>query len=132
MELLDRYLVAVGQKLPKPQRDDIIRELSENILSQFEDKEVELGRPLSEAEQEAILKQVGNPLLVAGRYRQDDRSLTLGRRIIGPALFPFYVKVLWFNSGVSSLITALVVLALFQAGARITLSGAISSPFGRF
>jgi len=129
MELLDRYLVAVGQKLPKPQRDDIIRELSENILSQFEDKEVELGRPLSEAEQEAILKQVGNPLLVAGRYRQDDRSLTLGRRIIGPALFPFYVKVLWFNSGVSSLITALVVLALFQAGARITLSGAISSLF---
>jgi len=129
MELLDRYLIAVGQNLPKPQRDDIIRELSENIRSQFEDKEVELGRPLSEVEQEAILKQVGNPLLVAGRYRQDDRSLTLGRRIIGPALFPFYIKVLWFNLGVSSLLTTLVVLALSQAGVRITVSGAISSLF---
>jgi len=129
MELLDRYLIAVGQNLPKPQRDDIIRELSEDIRSQFEDKEAELGRPLSEAEQEAILKQVGNPLLVAGQYRQDDRNLALGRRIIGPALFPFYVKVLWFNLGVSSLITALIVLALFQAGVRITLSGGISSLF---
>jgi hypothetical protein len=129
MELLDRYLIAVGQNLPKPQRDDIIRELCENIRSQFEDKEAELGRPLNEAEQEAILKQVGNPLLVAGRYRQDDRNLALGSRIIGPALFPFYVKVLWFNIGVSSFITALILLALFQAGVRITLSGAISSLF---
>lgn len=129
MKLLDRYLIAVGQNIPKPQRDDIIRELSENIRAQFEDRETELGRPLNEAEQEAILKQVGNPLLVAGRYRQDDRNLTLGRRIIGPALFPFYVKVLWFNLGVSSFITGLVVLALFQAGVRITLSGTIASLF---
>ncbi len=129
MELLDRYLIAVGQNLPKPQRDDIVRELSENIRSQFEDKEAELGRPLSEAEQDAILKQVGNPLLVAGRYREDDRSLTLGRRIIGPALFPFYAKVLWLNLGVTTLITALIVLALFEAGARVTLGGTASSLF---
>ncbi len=129
MELLDRYLAAVGQNLPKPEREDIVRELGENIRAQFEDKEEELGRPLKDAEQEAILKQVGNPLLVAGRYRQDDRSLTLGRRIIGPALFPFYAKVLWFNLGVTTLITVLIVVALFEAGARITLSGTISSLF---
>jgi hypothetical protein len=129
MELLDRYLIAVGHNLPKPQRDDIIRELSENIRSQFEDKEAELGRPLNDAEQEAILKQVGHPLLVAGRYREDDRSLAVGHRIIGPALFPFYLKVLWFNLGVSSFITALIVLALFEAGVRITVSDVFSSLF---
>lgn len=129
MELLDRYLIAVGQNLPRPQRDDIVRELSENIRSQFEDKEAELGRPLSEAEQDAILKQVGHPLLVAGRYREEDRSLALGRRLIGPTLFPFYAKVLWLNLGVTSLVTALIALALFQAGVRVTLGGTISSLF---
>ena len=57
MELLDRYLHAVKFWLPKAQQDDIIKELSDNILSQMEDKESELGRPLNEAEQSAILKQ---------------------------------------------------------------------------
>jgi len=85
MELLDRYLHAVKFWLPKAQQDDIIKELSDNILSQMEDKESELGRPLNEAEQSAILKQHGHPMLAASRYwpRQ---------HLIGPAVFPIY----WF------------------------------------
>ena len=31
MELVDRYLKTVGSYLPKAQKDDIIRELSEDI-----------------------------------------------------------------------------------------------------
>ena len=49
MELVDRYLKTVGTLLPKEQKDDILRELSENIRSEMEDKEMELGRPLTEA-----------------------------------------------------------------------------------
>jgi hypothetical protein len=85
MELLDSYLQAVKFWLPKAQQDDIIKELSDNILSQMEDKESELGHPLNEGEQSAILKQHGHPMLAASRYwpRQ---------YLIGPVLFPIY----WF------------------------------------
>jgi len=80
MELLDRYLNAVRSCLPEAQRDDIINELSENLRSQIEDQEASLGRPLTEAEVEAILKRHGHPLLVAGRFRQDQRSLAFATK----------------------------------------------------
>lgn len=85
MEILDRYLKAVKFWLPSEQKQDIIAELSEDIRSQIDDKESELGRPLNEAEVDAILKQGGPPMLVAQRYLPP-------RYLIGPALFPMY----WF------------------------------------
>lgn len=68
MQLLNRYLAAVGFWLPKAQRKDILAELSEAIQSQIDEKEAELGRGLHEAEMEAILKAWGSPVLVAERY----------------------------------------------------------------
>ena len=65
MDLVDRYLKAVAKALPEAQREDIIRELTEDIQSEMEDKQSELGRELTEAEQESLLKQRGNPLLLA-------------------------------------------------------------------
>ncbi len=70
MELLDRYLQAVRGLLPKGQQDDILQELSDAILSQIEGQEAELGRPLTAAEQETILKGYGSPMRVAGRYQK--------------------------------------------------------------
>lgn len=99
MEILDSYLKTVASALPLAQRDDIVRELSENIHSEIEDKESELGRPLTEAELEALIKRHGHPLLVASRYRQDQRSFSFGRQLIGPTLFGFYTKVLAWPSG---------------------------------
>jgi hypothetical protein len=85
MELLDRYLVAVRTYLPEAQHEDLITELSENIRAQMEDKAQELGRPLTEGEQEDIIKQHGHPMFVAGRYLPQ-------QYLIGPAVFPVY----WF------------------------------------
>jgi hypothetical protein len=59
MDMLDRYLQAVRFFLPAQQQDDIVRELSETLISQVEDREEALGRPLDEAEQAAILRQHG-------------------------------------------------------------------------
>jgi len=84
-ELLERYLYGVKFWLPKKQQADIIAELSEDLHSQVEDKETELGRPLDEDEMMAILKRCGTPMLVASRYRPQTQ-------LIGPALFPIY----WF------------------------------------
>ena len=50
MQIVDRYLQSVKKCLPAAQADDIIKELSENIYAQIEDKEGELNRSLTEAE----------------------------------------------------------------------------------
>jgi hypothetical protein len=118
MELLDRYLHAVKKFLPKEQQDNIVAELSDDLRSQMEDREAELGRPLTEAEQEAVLKAHGHPVIVAGRYRQDRRSVAFGRQLIGPVLFPFYVKVLSFNLGIT-LVVCLLVAAFFAGGGPV-------------
>jgi hypothetical protein len=85
MELLDRYLEAVRKHLPWKRQDDILAELRANLEAQLEDKEQELGRPLSKEEAEAWLKQVGSPMQVAAPYLPQ-------QYLIGPRIFPMY----WF------------------------------------
>ena len=116
MNLVDRYLKTVAKALPEAQREDIIRELSEDIRSEMEDKQSELGRALTEAEQQALLKQRGNPLLLAARYHQDDRRVAFGRLLIGPVLLPFYIKVLSFNLGLTFVVIGTIFLALSLSG----------------
>lgn len=88
MELLDRYLQAVRFWLPRSSRqEDLLAELGEDLRSQIEDKETELGRPLDPAQMSAILKRCGSPMMVAGRLGPQ-------RHLIGPALFPIYEFVL--------------------------------------
>jgi hypothetical protein len=87
MELLERYLQAVKFWLPRHQKQDIIAELSEDIHSEIDEKETELGRKLTEPEIETILKQRGRPMLVANRYLPQEH-------LIGPVLFPIYRLVL--------------------------------------
>jgi hypothetical protein len=70
VELLDRYLQAVWEYLPSGDRDDFVKELRDNILSQMEDRAAELERPLNETEQVEILKRFGHPLVVAAPYRR--------------------------------------------------------------
>ncbi len=90
MQLLDRYLTAIKFWLPKKQRDDIAAELAANFQSEIEDRSADLGRPLSDEEIARLLKQHGSPILVASRYQQESRSVTFGRQLIGPIVFPFY------------------------------------------
>lgn len=85
MDLIDRYLNAVAAQLPQEERDDIVAELRDLILSRFEAKEEELGRALTDDEKEAILHEIGHPLVVAARYRKGPDSL------IGPELFPYWL-----------------------------------------
>ncbi len=127
MDLVDRYLRAVGKALPETQREDIIRELSEDIRSEMEDKQSEMGRPLTEAEQQALLKQRGNPLLLAARYHQDDRRVAFGRQLIGPVLYPFYIKVLSFNLGLTLVVIGTIFLALSLSGQQIRFNDILSS-----
>lgn len=87
MELLERYIHAVRKYLPWDRQDDIAAELRTNLQAQLEDKESELGRPLTDAEAESWIRQLGAPRRVADRYRP-------ARFLIGPELYSNYLLVL--------------------------------------
>lgn len=87
MELLERYLQAIRRYLPNRRQDDIIAELRANMESQIEDRESELGRPLTQGEFEDLLRKMGSPVMVASRYQPQ-------QYLIGPSLFPLYFYVL--------------------------------------
>ena len=93
MDLLERYLQAVRFFLPRQQQDDIVRELSENLVSEMEDQREARGRPLTEDEEADILRRHGHPMLVAGRYQSR-------QQLIGSAFFPIYVFALKLGLGV--------------------------------
>lgn len=121
MELLERYLQAVGTYLPKSQQDDILKELGVNLRAQMEDKEAEHGRPLNEDEVAAILKKHGHPMFVAMRYRHR-------RGLIGSTLFPVYwfvMKVILALVGIGYAVSALVLIA--QGKSLLGVIGAIFS-----
>ena len=84
MDLVNEYLRAVSVLLPKAQREDIIAELRDTILTSIEAREAELGRPLKDEEVEAVLREVGHPLVVAARYREGPQH------VVGPTLYPYW------------------------------------------
>jgi hypothetical protein len=83
MDLIERYVAAVGRQLPDKQAADIENELRDVLMSRQEEQEERLGRPLTRAEVESLLIDFGHPLTVAGRYRRT-------QHLIGPEVFPFW------------------------------------------
>ena len=119
MQLVERYLQAVKFWLPKEQKEDITAELSEDIHSQIDEKEAELGRKLSEPEVESILIQRGRPILVANRYLPQEH-------LIGPVLFPIYrlvLKIVMLCYVVPWTVTWIVLLIVNSSGYAAKLAG---------
>ncbi len=124
MELLDRYLQAVKKHLPWLRQDDIIAELRANLEAQLEDKESELGRPLTKEEAEEWLKQIGSPIQVAARYQRQ-------QYLIGPAIFPTYSYILKLVLTWVTVIYAIanaVTIAASNRGGEAVLQAALRLP----
>ena len=125
MELLDRYLQAVKKHLPWERQDDIIAELRANLEAQLEDKEAELGRPLTREEAEEWLKEIGAPIQVAARYQRQ-------QCLIGPAIFPTYSYVLKLVLTWATVIYAIanaVAIAASNQGGEAVLRAALRLPW---
>lgn len=101
MTLTERYLNAVAAQLPKDEREDIIAELAEEIAARRESREDELGRALTEDEEEALLREIGHPLTVAARYGKGPHH------VVGPELFPW-----WMFAVKAGLIVMVAIIAL--------------------
>lgn len=109
MELLDQYLEAVGRHLRGKRRDDIVAELRANLEAQLDDREAELGRPLTQPEVEQWLKQLGAPMMMAARYQPHEY-------LIGPGLYPIYRLVLGRVIGWAAAIYAIVSVVTIATG----------------
>ena len=105
MDLVEEYLRIVATLLPKSQREDIVAELRDTLLTRKEAREAELGRPLTAAETEAMLREMGHPLVVAGRYGDGPQH------VVGPALYPYWAFVVKLAITIQVIVGAAVLLA---------------------
>jgi hypothetical protein len=117
MDLIDRYLAAIGALTPQGQRQDILAELRDALMNRCEDKEAETGRPLTEDEVAEVLRGFGHPVMVAARYGGQSY-------LVGPELYPLNVlalKILLAFVAVTAAITGVVTAAFHphQSGAGI-------------
>jgi hypothetical protein len=106
MDLVERYVAAIGRQLPPKQSADIQAELRDELLTRVEAREAELGRPLARAELETLLIEFGHPLVVAGRYRKT-------QHLIGPEVFPFWwLTVKWMLAIVLGVYLVLIAIGV--------------------
>lgn len=86
MEIIDRYIYAVTQRLPEQQRGDIKQELQGLIEDMLEERVAE-GH-VSEKDVESVLLELGHPNALAAKYRGYERYL------IGPLMYDSYLTTL--------------------------------------
>ncbi len=86
MEMVNRYIYAVTQKLPQAQRKDIADELR-GLIEDILEERVGKGN-MKESDVEEVLLELGNPRELADKYRGAKKYL------IGPELFDSYVLIL--------------------------------------
>lgn len=85
MDLVERYVNEIARRLPRAQREDVLRELRSTLADELEGR---AGGEPTEADVVALLSEMGPPEAVAASYRPSDQYL------IGPDLFPTFKRVL--------------------------------------
>jgi hypothetical protein len=113
MDMLEDYLRAVSRLLPAAKRDDIIAELRDEILTRIEAKEEELGRGVTPDETEQLLREIGHPIVVAARYRDEPQYA------VGPALYPFWSFAIRLAILIQLVISAVVFVSRVIGGGNI-------------
>lgn len=108
MDLIERYLQAVGRHLPVKNRSDILTELRSNLSDMLD------SQAQGEATEETVvklLKEFGPPEKVAASYYPE------GQYLIGPALFPSY------RSSVGLTLMVVVIVHLVLIGVLVVFTG---------
>lgn len=126
MQLLDRYIESIAQKLPRRERLDVASEIRSTLQDMLEDRSQSAGRPVDEAMLRDVLTEFGSPARVAATYLPE-------RYLVGPQLYPIFALVVKI---VLAVVTALALvglgIALFSepiSAARLVeaLGGALAS-----
>ena len=85
--LIDRYLMAVSEHLPKRLRKDTVTEISSLIQDALDDRSKTEGRPPDDAMRVEVLKQFGSPESIVAPYLP-------AKYLVGPQLFPTFSLVI--------------------------------------
>jgi hypothetical protein len=117
MEMLDRYIEAVGKRLPMKMRGDVATEIRSTIEDMLQDRSEQTGKPADGSMLTEILRSYGSPSQVAAKYRTE-------RYLVGPQLYPIFSLV------VRIVFIVLTVLALVGLGIGLGKAATGSSGFG--
>jgi hypothetical protein len=109
MDLIDRYLHAVRDYLPRGSHDDIVRELGDDIRAQAADREDELGRALTADDEAELLKGLGHPMVLAAKYRSS-------QQLISAVVYPYYLLALKISIGIALLVQVGIAIAMVASG----------------
>ncbi|MBP1950174.1 HAAS signaling domain-containing protein [Virgibacillus litoralis] len=104
MEMIERYIYAVTQKLPQSQRADIAKELRSLIQDMLDERVVD--REANDQDVEEVLLDLGSPKQLAQRYRGVNKYL------IGPEFYDSYISLLKIVS--LSIVVAMGVIFAIQ------------------
>ncbi|GAB4486065.1 MAG: hypothetical protein Fur0016_06250 [Anaerolineales bacterium] len=110
MNLIERYVSAIGKQLPRKSRADIETEIRSTLEDMLEERAARAGRPADDEMVKELLKEYGAPAKVAASYLPT-------QYLIGPKLFPIFLLVLKI---VGTVLLALVVIGM---GIKIGLDG---------
>ncbi|NUL47264.1 hypothetical protein F7P69_18970 [Cellulosimicrobium funkei] len=105
--LTRRYIDQVVAHVPEGQREDISRELAA-LISDMQEERMASGISGPAAERDA-LEELGDPARLAARYRDAPNYL------IGPELYPVYVRVLQWLVPMVLLITVIANIVVYSA-----------------
>ena len=106
MTLIDLYVTEVGKRLPMRSRKDIEAELRSTLEDMLEDRSRKAGKPADDAMVSDLLKEYGPPDQVAATYHST-------RYLIGPRIYPFFLRVL------KIVLTVLTVVLLVTMGIQV-------------
>lgn len=104
--MIDLYVTEVGKRLPLRSRKDIEAELRSTLEDMLEDRSRKAGKPVDDAMVSDLLKEYGPPDKVAATYHPT-------QYLIGPRLYPFFVRVL------KIVLTVLTVVLLVTLGIQV-------------
>ena len=118
MEIIDRYIRDVGNRLPRKLRTDVQVELHTLLHETLEERARDAGRPADAELAAQVLREFGPPQEVAGRYAPQPQYL------IGPRWYPTYILIVKIIAIVlPAILGLLLILALvFSQGPLAPLS----------
>ncbi len=117
-EMIERYIYEVTRRLPQDQREDVGRELRGLIDDMLEERQE--NEKTEQQNAEDVLKELGAPFALAGKYRGEKRYL------IGPEYFEQY----WFvlKLVLICVTVGMVIAAIVQAVTQdVTWTGIVQS-----
>lgn len=125
MDVIEKYLYAVGKRLPIKQREDIVNELRSVIMDNLDDRMQ--GNEATEEDINQVLIEMGSPYEVAKRYR------THGDYLIGPKLIDaFYMMLKIALIAVAGAHLIAVIVSLFATAGNISGIGDITDIIVQF